>query len=168
MRASLKIVYEMTEVPPSSEVIIVDTIPEHVRELRDTIREADKREIEGFGYSYKKGLWRSFTTSLTSKTFLINGKVGGIGGCGGSFLGDTGIPWLLTSNEVYKISPLKFTRIYQKEVYKMLNLFPRLENYCLADYTEALRLLDICGFTLGQPEKIEKGMYVKFTLERGN
>ncbi len=167
MRSSLKVVYEMTEVPSSPHVIITDTVPEHVMELKDTIREADKKEIEGFGYSYKKGLWRSFKTGLTAKTALIDGRVAAIWGVGGTFLGDTGIPWLLTSEEVYKVSPLKFTRIYQKEVYKMLNLFPRLENYCASEYTQALRLLEICGFTLGQPEKIEKGMYVKFTLERG-
>lgn len=158
----------MTDAPLCPEVVILDTLPEHVRELKDTIREADKKEIEGFGYSYKKGLWRSFKTGLTAKTALIDGKVAAIWGVGGTFLGDTGIPWLLTSDEVYKISPLKFTRLYQKEVYKMLHLFPRLENYCAAEYTEALRLLEICGFTLDQPVKIEKGMYVKFTLERGN
>lgn len=157
----------MTDAPLCPEVVILDTLPEHVRDLKDTIREADKREIEGFGYSYQKGIWRSFTTGLTSKTALIDGEVAAIWGVGGTFLGDTGIPWLLTSDEVYKISPLKFTRIYQKEVYKMLHLFPRLENFCAAEYTEALRLLEICGFTLGQPEKIEKSMYVKFTLERG-
>jgi len=65
-------------------------------------------------------------------------------------LGQVGTPWLLTSDAVKNISPLKFTRIYQQEVGKMKRLFPVLENYVDAEYNGAIRLLKIVGFELGE------------------
>lgn len=162
----LRMVSQMNEVPPSPEIVIVDTKPEHVRELRETIREADRREIESYGFTCAKGLWRSYKNSLVNKTALIEGEVAAVWGCGGTFIGETGQPWLLTSHAIKKISPLKFARAYKREVNEMINMFPKLENYCAAEYHEALRLLDIAGFTIGEPEQMGKGMFRKFTLER--
>lgn len=67
-------------------------------------------------------------------------------------MGDVGRPWLLTTYAAEKISPLRFTRIYQDEVLRMLDVFPRLVNYVDSRYTKATRLLDIIGFELDEPE----------------
>lgn len=150
----------------SPTITLVPTVTAHVRELKDTMREADRREIEGIGFSSAQGLWRSYKSGLMNTTGLIDGKVGAIWGVGGVYLGSIGQPWLLTSQEVKRISSLKFARIYQKEVYKMLELFPRLMNYVAADYEEAVRLLSIVGFSLDAPEKIGGGMYRKFEMVR--
>lgn len=146
-------------------VAIVPATAGHIRELQKTIRDADRREIEIYGFSCAKGLWRSYKVGLGNRTALIDGKVGAIWGCGGSYLGSTGQPWLLTSPEVEKVSPLYFARVYQKEVFKMLTLFPVLVNYVAADYEKAIRLLQIIGFQLGEPERLGSGgLYRKFTI----
>lgn len=148
------------------EIVIVPATPAHIRELSQTIREKDRAEIENYGFSCAKGLWRSYKQGLNNQTALINGKVAACWGVCGVYLGDVGQPWLLTSEEVYKISPLRFARIYQREVYAMLEVFSRLENYVCASYPEAIRLLSIIGFTIGEPEKLGNGNYRHFVLER--
>lgn len=148
------------------EILIVPAIAAHIRELSQTIRDDDRKEIEIFGISCEKGLWRSFKTGLMNQTALIDGRVAAIWGCAGTYMGTVGQPWLLTSYEVEKISPLRFAKIYQKEVFKMLNLFPHLSNFVAADYEKAVRLLSIVGFTIGEPEKIGQGIYRKFEMFR--
>lgn len=155
----------MTERPVSTStaVEIVPATAAHARELKDTLREKDRHEIEAYGFSCAKGLWRGYKYGLRNRTALIDGKVGAMWGVGGVYMGSVGQPWLLTSPEVYKISPLRFARIYQKEVLHMLELFPRLENYVCADYPAAIRLLSITGFEIGQTVKVGNGFYRKFS-----
>lgn len=145
-------------------VEIVPTTAEHIRELRETIRDGDRKEIEAFGFSCMKGLWRSYKHGLRNRTGLIDGRVGAVWGVGGTYLGEVGQPWLMTSHEVRKISPLKFARIYQQEVKQMLEMFPKLMNIVAADYPEAIRLLSIVGFKIGEPERFGEGMYCKFEM----
>lgn len=156
-----------SDIPPNTlETVIVPTTAEHIRELRETIRDEDRREIESYGFSCEKGLWRSYKRSLMTKTGLINGQVAAVWGCGGVYMGGVGSPWLLTSHTIKQLSPLKVARIYQKQVHQMLEMFPLLENFVLADYTESIRLLSICGFSIGEPEKLGNSMFRKFRMER--
>lgn len=149
----------------SPEIEIVETTAGHIRELADTLRENDKKEMEAAGnFSIMKRLWKSYKMSNLKNTALIDGKVAAIWGCGGTLLGTEGHPWLITSYEVEKISPLKFARIYKREVDKMLNIFPYLVNYVWAPYDEAVRLLMIVGFDLGEPENIGNGMFRRFSM----
>lgn len=151
------------------QVLIVRTESKHIRELAKTMRKADQKELLSFGLSIEKVLWRSWKGSVNCWTAMIDGKVAAIWGACGAYLGTTAAPWLLTSDEVYKISPLRFARIYQKEVETMLKMFPRLENYVDASYTGAVRLLRIIGFTLGEPEAkgVNGELFRKFEM-KGN
>lgn len=146
---------------------IIPTIPAHLNELAITMREADKKEVIGFGVTPMQALDFSYNGSLYSKTALINNKIAACWGCSGIFLGYSAKPWLLTSDEVYKISPIKFARIYKEEVFQMSQLFLKLENYVDSEYTAAIRLLEISGFKISEPEPIgESGkLYRKFILE---
>lgn len=153
---------------PHPELVIVPTTSAHIRELQRTIRDKDRAEIENYGFTCAKGLWRSYKQGMFNQTAFIEGRVAACWGMEGTFFGDTGKPWLLTSSEVYKISALRFAKIYQNEVYKMISLFPRLENYVCASYPEAIRLLSIIGFTIGEPEKVGGGMFRKFSMERAD
>ena len=146
-------------------LMILPATLEHVRELGETMREADRREIEIFGISYRQGLWRSYKQGMMNRTAIIDGKVAAMWGVGGSYMSDIGQPWLLTSHAIHKISPLRFAREYQREVYEMLKIFDKLENWVDNDYEGAIRLLSIVGFTIGEPEKMGNGIYRKFTLE---
>ncbi|MFA7278768.1 MAG: phage protein Gp13 family protein [Sterolibacterium sp.] len=146
---------------------IVEALPIHVGELKESLRTQDADEILRFGVTIDQALWSSYRRSVMRKTALINGKVAAIWGVGGPFLGNIGQPWLITSNEVHKVSPLKFARIYQQEVDNMLKLFPKLVNWVDNDYTAAIRVLDIVGFTIEEPEPMGKynAQYRKFSIE---
>ena len=163
----MRLAFVNHEIPQEDVTVeIVSTTLAHIRELNANLREADRKEIEVYGMSAKKGVWLSYKTGLGNKTGLINGRVAACWGCGGAYLGRVGRPWLLSTDQVYKISPLKFARIYQKEVRKMLKLFPVLVNWVADDYEEAKRLLQIVGFTLGEPEQLGAGgWYRKFSME---
>lgn len=150
------------------EVSIVEAQGPHTLALKDNLRPQDADEIVRFGVTVQHALWYSYKNSLIRKTALIDGEVAAMWGCHGVFMGKTGVPWLLTAPEVKKISALKFTRIYQQEVMKMLKLFPRLENYVDAEYASAIRLLEIIGFTVEEPKVMgfATGVYRKFWIER--
>ncbi len=157
-----------SDMPIPSEpplITIMPTLPWHLRELAANLRVEDENEIVAFGFTPSQALWRSYKASLFRKTALIDGKVAAAWGICGKFMGETGAPWLLTTSEVKKVSPLKFTRIYQQEVKEMLKLFPKLENYTIASYTAAIRLLDIVGFKLDEPEPMggNNALYRKFS-----
>ncbi len=146
-------------------VTIVPTEPWHIGELKKNLRPEDAQEILRFGVSVQHALWYSYKHSLIRKTALIDGVVAAVWGVHGTFLGKTGVVWLLTSPDVKKISPLKFARIYQQEVLEMLTKFQKLENYVDSAYDSATRLLEIIGFELEEPEKIGTGMFRRFKME---
>lgn len=150
------------------EVTIIDSLPEHVAVLKSNLRAEDANEILRFGVSIQHALWRGYRQSVYRKTALIDGVPVAMWGCCGIMLGNKSQVWLLTTVDVHKISPLRFVRIYQDEVYKMLKLFPMLENYALAEYDAAIRLLDICGFSMDKPEPMgtHGAMHRKFWIER--
>ncbi len=133
------------------KIEIVPTEPWHIGELRGSLQAADAAEILRFGISIKEAAWGTYRKSVIRKTALIDGKVAACWGASGTLLGNNGVPWLLTSVEVTRISPLKFVTIYQQEVYAMLKRFHRLENYVDARHEAAIRVLDIIGFTVEEP-----------------
>lgn len=156
---------EELNVTDAPMVTIVDAIGPHTISLKDNLRTQDADEILRFGITVQHALWQSYKTSVIRKTALIDGRVAAMWGVAGVFMGRVGVPWLLTSPEVKKVSPLRFCRIYQIEVMNMLKLFPRLENYVAMEYTAAIRLLEIIGFTVESPQKLGNGMFCKFWIE---
>lgn len=153
-----------TAAPPA--VSIVPTIPAHINALKANLRPEDAAEILRFGITINKALWYSYKHSLIRKTAMIDGEVVACWGLHGTFLGNTGQPWLMTTPGVKKVSPLKFTRIYQQEVMEMLKIFPKLVNYVDSGYANAVRLLEIIGFVVEEPKKMgtENGLYRKFVM----
>lgn len=149
-------------------VSIVPTIPAHIGELKSNLRPEDAEEILRLGMTINHALWRSYRSSLICKTALIDDKVAAIWGVHGTFMGNIGTPWLMTSGEVSKVSPLKFARIYQDEIIKMLKMFQRLENYVDSDYSAAIRLLEIIGFTVDKGNKLSPAgnAYRRFWMEK--
>lgn len=152
----------------STDIQIIPTIRAHIEELRDCLRAKDRAELEAYGFTSNKGLWRSYKSGLGNRTAIIDGHVAACWGCGGSYLGTMGVPWLLTSEHVHRISPLKFARLYQKEVYEMLEHFDILTNYVHAEYDEAVRLLSIVGFTIGDLEPLANGVFRRFTMRKAD
>ena len=147
-------------------VVIVPTIASHISSIKTDLRPKDQAEILRFGISIQHALWRSYRQSVLRKTALIDGRVAAVWGVCGTFMGEVGIPWLMTTPAVKKVSPLKFARIYQSEVLDMLKIFPSLVNYVDSEYTSAIRLLDIIGFDIDDPEPFGRNnaKYRRFSL----
>ncbi len=148
------------------EIDIVPAIGAHIGLLKNNLRAEDEAEIVGFGVTAQQALWYSYKHSLIRKTAFINAELAACWGVVGVALGGKGQVWLMTTPEVKKVSPLMFVRIYQTEVLEMLKIFQRLENYVDAEYAAAIRLLEIIGFTVEEPQKMGNGMYRHFWMER--
>jgi len=82
----------------------------------------------------------------------------------GTPLGVAGQPYLITGTVVNQISPVKFARIYIKEVESMRNLFPVLENYVHADYIGAVKMLQLAGFELSDKLSINGSDFYRFSM----
>lgn len=131
-------------------ITIIPIITKHVRQLSLTMRSADRRECIAGGLDPEQALSDSWDGSVYSRTALVNGKVAACWGVTGT--GSTGAPWLLTGTACETVSPLAFARIYRREISVFLEYFPHLVNHVDASYTGAVRLLEICGFRLDDPQ----------------
>lgn len=150
------------------EIEVIDATHAHIRELAKNLRNDDRHEIESYGIPIYRGLRSSFRGSLICKAVLVDNKVAAIFGVGGTNFGDKGIPWLLTTPVCEQVSALKFCRIYQEELLKLLKLFKHLENFVSAEYYKSIKLLDNIGFTLSEPEPMGKNgaMFRKFSMRK--
>lgn len=148
------------------EISVINTSPEHIQILARTLRQADEQEIVAAGFKPHRILWRSYKTSIICRTAFVDGEIAACWGCCGNVFGSVGIPWLLTSPACENVSSLKFARIYKEEVGKMLELFPLLVNVVDARYTKAVRLLEIAGFHLEEPQPFGRygALFRRFSL----
>ena len=84
-------------------------------------------------------IWRSLKRSiLPAKTAFVDGDIAAMWGLGGTLLGDTGVPWILTAPAIEKV-PLALVRESRKDIAEWLGFKRRLENLCAADYRAAIR-----------------------------
>jgi hypothetical protein len=145
---------------------IRDSRIEDVPELLKKIRPEDLREAINLGVDPEKNLYSAYAHSLYCKTFFINDVVSAMSGVSGNLFGNVGYPFLVTTTEIYRISPLKFTRIYLEQLNIFKTLFPYLENHVDASYKGAVKLLKIAGFSLEGPELMgpNKKPFYKFTM----
>lgn len=161
---------EIREQPTRSQsFVIVPATVEHVYELAETLREADRREILNLGINVKKALWRGFRNSVMCRTALLDAKVAAIWGlgvglrAGVSPLSDLGVPWLHTSAAI-EVMPIAAVKLAKAEVAAMRAYRSRLESYVAADYAKAIRLIKLLGFAVEQPEPVGLGgaLYCRF------
>lgn len=154
----------MTTVNLLRQISLVPSTLRHVRELSQTIRDKDKAEILALGMTVKQGIYKSYKACIWSRTALLDDKVVAMFGVSGSILGNIGYPYLLTSDEVYKMSPLQFTRLYIQQVKDMKELFSMLESHVDSDYPEALRLLQMSGFKFVDAVEVNNHLFYKMSL----
>ena len=134
--------------------------------LAKNLREEDAHEMSCMGFCAKQALRTWFGGSIYSKIVRINGEIVAAFGLEGTFLGETGHPWLLTTKKVEEY-PLEFAFFYRQEVRKMLKSHPRLENYCIASYKKSLRVLKLIGFNIDEPKPLVAGgePFCRFWME---
>ncbi len=147
-----------------TEVTLVPTEIRHVKEISDNLRDEDKAEALRIGVEPRKGCFYAYRSALWKRTALIDGQAAAMWGVAGNPLGLIGQPYLITTDRVRKVSPLRFSRIYRDEVSVMSRLFPILENYVDAEYKGAVRMLKIAGFELLGPETVKpsSALFYKF------
>lgn len=138
----------------------------HIRDLVLNLRAGDRLECEALGLTPIKAICQAYNEAVTKSIVLLNGKVAAAWGLSGTILGQVGHPWLLTSTEVNK-APIGMAGVYRREVRKMLELYPMLENWCDSRYTKSLRLLELAGFKVEAPEPYGPNnfLFCRFWLE---
>ena len=127
---------------------IIPSTALHAFELSKTLREKDKREAQGLGLEPRHGLFQAYRGACYRRTCLVDDEVAAMWGLHGNLLGTTGHPYLITGEKVYSVSQFTFARIYKQEVQIMRKMFPVLQNIVDADYPEAIRMLQLAGFSV--------------------
>lgn len=137
----------------------------HVYELANNLRPGDIAECEALGFTPKWTIRKAYNDSVMKKVTLLNGKVAAGWGITGVVLGQIGHPWLLTSIEVDK-APFHLACVYRKEVKKMLEFYPKLENWCDSRYSKSLKLLKLVGFHVEDPKPYGPNnmLFCRFTM----
>lgn len=146
------------------KIEIVPSTVQHVRELSENIRIKDRREAEALGLKPNRALFYSYKHALVRHTLLIDDRVAAMWGLCGTPLGTVGQPYFVTGVDVEKLSPIRFARLYIRELNSLKNIFPVLENYVHSDYKGAVRMLRLAGFTLSEPVLINDNLFQRFTL----
>lgn len=149
----------------TSKCELIDSQAWHVTELLKTLRDKDRREAEALGLDPEYGLWYAFRNSPIRRTAIINDRVSAMWGTYGTIGHGTGIPYLVTGKGLEELSAIRFIKLYKQEVQDMLKVFPVLENYVHAEYTESVKTLKLAGFTLTGPFKADNGeQFLKFSI----
>ncbi len=135
--------------------------------MADSLRVADMEELAAAGISARKALWRGYRRSLWPKTAFIDGRIAAMWGLDTTGLGEHGCPWLMTT-DVIELMPVAFIREAKEEVRMMLQKCRVLENHVLASYIQAVRLLEVLGFTIDPPHPAGKNgaLFRRFRMER--
>lgn len=147
--------------------IIIPAEPFHVHALAEKLRAGDCAEIAGMGITAKRAIWQSYRTSVIVHAGFIDGELAAMFGCAGQILSSVGNPWMLTTAAVEK-APVMFIKQIKREVGLMLQLFPRLQGYVSADYHQACRMLEMVGFSLGEPFPygVKQAPFREYRMER--
>lgn len=138
-----------------------------IYELASGLRAGDRAEVEALGVSPQIGIRRSFRQAILRKTYFVDGEIAAMSGLCGAMLSDIGEPYLMTTPAAAKM-PVTFVRMARHAIGEMLAHRARLEGYVAAEYRGAVRLLEVLGFSLGEPTAIgpHGALFRSFTLMR--
>ena len=138
---------------------------DHVALIADKMRAADELEVWLAAHlSPHEALAASFETSVKAWTITGDGApIGMFGVCSANILGETGIPWLLGTDDMLKITR-QFLRQSRDYVDLMNSLYPHLINFVHVENIVSLRWLMWCGFVFDGPFPYgpEKADFFKF------
>jgi hypothetical protein len=148
-----------------AKVLIRETTLADVAALVANIREADRREVQAYGYdALYEPIARSVMGSILCWTGEIDGQLAAILGVSPvSVLGGIGSPWMLGTAVLDKHSRV-LVRETPRYIARMQRAFPTLENYVHAENASSIRWLRRLGFTLhpAQPYGAHGAMFHRF------
>lgn len=131
--------------------------------LVEKLREADRKEVSRLGFKDPlEALIYAFRHAIIKRTAFVDDEIAAMWGVCGVPLSIIGTPYLLTTPAVER-APLTFVKMFRAETEDLLHYFPILENYVDAEYTGAVKLLSLAGYTLEEPEPlVGNAMFIKF------
>lgn len=147
-----------------NEIKIIPTTIEHIRMLVINLRDDDLREIDKWGVTPFKGIWRAYRHSKFCHSCFIGDRIMAIGGINGSIFGFVGNPWLMTSSLVDEY-PLVFASLYRREVRKMLKEYRVLETFVDSCYTKSIQMMRIIGFKEREFVPTENGLLLRMEMD---
>lgn len=139
---------------------IIPATENHIIELLSDLKGLSEEDLYRFGVDSEEKILKVFKRSIFVDASLVDGKIVGVWGVLGDYMGHTGRPWSLLSPDAEKY-PFRLTSFYRKALNKMLHLFPVLVDMVDVRHTRTLRMLKLMGFTFGEPEIFMNGLFIK-------
>ncbi|PRZ51226.1 hypothetical protein BX589_12067 [Paraburkholderia fungorum] len=126
---------------------VVAATLEHALAMAPRMREADRAECWALArLSPIEALQLSIETAVYAWTWLVDDEPACIFGVGTrSMIGETGVPWLL-STDLVAAHPMPFLRRYREYLAAMLKAFPHLSNVVDSRYATCVEWLKWLGF----------------------
>lgn len=144
-----------------NDVEIMDTTPEHLRMMAQAMDETTVEFAFKVGLTPSRALWRSWKQSIICKTAFFNGRIAAIWGLGGLCFSDVAFPWLVMTPEIAEY-PFKVAFAYRRELQKMQEMFPVLEEYVDIRNEKSIRMLELMGFRVDkEPIRCNETMVYK-------
>ena len=155
----------------TARVEICLALPDHAERMAPMMRAADAAEVMASnGEDPRTALQTCLEWSQESYAGYIGGELACLFGVGpGSFLLNTGVPWML-STAVVERHPRAFYVASRSVVSSWLERYDSLEQMVDVRHVQALRWLRHLGFTIEQPRLWghERRPFCRVHIERAN
>jgi len=137
-------------------VVVPAELP-HAYALARNLRDDDIAELAMIGLTPRAGVRKCFRNSIAAFAGFVDGELIGMYGIGGTLMGETGYPWMLSSCAMDRL-PLRIrlsvVRHAQEELVGMLNRYRRVEINIPATLPHALKLARVLGFKVGEAYQV--------------
>lgn len=133
------------------EITFREATPEDAAFITARLRAADVAEVLALGCPPEKAVELSRKFSDFAWTGLIDGEPAMMFGCGCSLFSEVAEVWAL-GTDLCTRSPREMLVYGRQKIREMLDIFPKMQNYCDARYKAAHRWLKKLGFEIDAPE----------------
>ncbi len=130
-------------------ITISKTTPMDLRKMSESMNEYSKDISIRSGIPPLKALWHNYRNSLMCKSVFIDGNLCAIFGLGGMVFSDIGTPWICMTPET-KQYPMRIAFAFKRELKKMLDMFPILEDYIEETRSKEIRFMELMNFTVNK------------------
>jgi hypothetical protein len=141
----MKLFYE------KGDVQIRTAVYADVQQMKNRIRESDRREVEAsHGHTPEEALSYSYTTSCFKATVIYKGDpVAMFGVVKDETEASAGSVWMLATNGIYDMKP-QFLRLSRRFIALMQEQFTILYNFVDARNAASIEWLTWCGATISE------------------
>jgi len=149
----------------SDRTLVAPSRLEDCYALAATMRRSDAMECLDLGMTPKQAIRECYRGGVLRKTYFVDGEIAAMSGLNGNLLSDVGHPYLLTAAPIERV-PVWFMKTYRAAVAEMLAMRPILVLQVAESYTKSIRMLELAGFSIGEPKRIGRGSFCEARIER--